>query len=136
MIKKSLAKNNANTSLPTTRSAQRTARPSPNCSFCLKKHILIPSGKIFLTISVISFLPFKRSANSSSLLPSKWSSNVSRPTTITSSAEYYISGLSMMGKSSLGIALVASKILAPNHDTKKTAFQTFNFILINSLLRK
>jgi hypothetical protein len=39
-----------------------------------------------------------------------------------------------MGKSSLGIALVAGKNLVANPATGKTAFQTFGFILINPLL--
>jgi|TARA_B110000908_G_C10267599_1_gene466035 hypothetical protein len=40
----------------------------------------------------------------------------------------------MMGKSSLGIALVVGKNLIPNLVTGKTAFQTFDFILINHFL--
>jgi hypothetical protein len=42
----------------------------------------------------------------------------------------------MMGKSFLGTALVAGKNLVPNPATGKTAFQAFDFILINPLLEK
>jgi hypothetical protein len=41
-----------------------------------------------------------------------------------------------MGKSSLGIALVAGKNLVPNPATGKTAFRTFDLILITPLLEK
>jgi len=56
--------------------------------------------------------------------------NVSKPAAIDSSAAYCISGLSMMGKCSLSIALVAGKNLVPNPVTGKTAFRTFDFILM------
>jgi hypothetical protein len=59
--------------------------------------------------------------------------NVSIPAEIASSAAYWMSGLSIIGKSSLGIAFVAGKNLVPNPATGKTAFQTFNFILISLL---
>jgi hypothetical protein len=62
--------------------------------------------------------------------------NVSKPAAIASSAAYCISGLSMMGKSSYGIALVVGKNLVPNPATGKTAFRTFDFILINPLIGK
>jgi hypothetical protein len=41
-----------------------------------------------------------------------------------------------MGKSSLGIALVAGKNLVPNPATGKTALRTLDFILVNPLLEK
>jgi hypothetical protein len=45
------------------------------------------------------------------------------PAAIASSAAYYIRGLSTIGKSSLGIALVAGKNRVPNPATGKTAFR-------------
>jgi hypothetical protein len=62
--------------------------------------------------------------------------NVSNPAEIASSAAYCMSGLSIMGKSSFGIAFVAGKNLVPNPATGKTAFRTFGFILIILFLKK
>ena len=97
--------------------------------------------RYFFIMLAISFLTFERKANSSSLLPSKWSSiarllrpvintNVSIPAAIASSTAYYISGLSIIGKSSLGMALVAGKNRVPNPATGKTAFLILVCILI------
>ena len=59
--------------------------------------------------------------------------NVSIPAAIASSAAYYMSGLSIIGRSSLGITFVAGKNLVPNPATGKTAFLTLSFILVNPL---
>jgi hypothetical protein len=58
--------------------------------------------------------------------------NVSKPASIASSAAYCMSGLSIIGNSSLGIAFVAGKNLVPNPATGKTAFRIFGTNLINS----
>lgn len=59
--------------------------------------------------------------------------NVSKHAAIASSAACCISGLSIIGSRSFGMALEAGRDHVPNPATWKTAFRTFDIILGNLL---